>query len=214
MSTDVSVEQAATEALPDLSLRLVNHVKEARRSGDPATILAAASTAADMIEQRAGECLNEEQRSALAAAQRFTYNAAADCWPGWSVTPPAVDEPTLIRALEMSRRSARLVERLGLGRAQQGTAAWLTGAFELALRRFADATALFAIAQQHFIAGEAPGPALLAEGYIAIVEQLAAGPGSSGADLEEICSRIAAGGFKDGAAWIEQLRTASKVFTR
>ena len=214
MSTDVTFERAATETLPDLTVRLVNHVKEARRGGDPATILTAASTAADMIEQRAGECLNDEQRAALAAAQKFTYNAAADCWPGWSVTAAAVDEPTLIRALEMSRRSARLVERLGLGRVQQGTAAWLTGALELALGRFADAIAIFAIAQKDFTAGEAPGPALLTEGYIAIVEQLAKGSASDGADLEKICSKIAAGGFKEGAAWIEQLRTAAKVFTR
>lgn len=214
MSTEVSSAQSATETLPDLTARWVNHVKEARRGGDLATLLAAASSAADLIEQRAGECLNDEQRSALAAAQRFTYNAAADCWPGWSVNAPAVTEPTLLRALEMSRRSARLVERLGLGRVQQGNAAWLNGALELALRRFADATASFAIAQQHLTAGDAPGPALLAQGYIAIVEQLAAGSDRGGADLEEICSRIAAGGFKDGAAWIEQLRTASKVFTR
>jgi len=213
MPTDSSFEHAETEALPELTLRLVNYVKEARKGGHPATILAAATTAADMIEQRAAECANDEQRSALTAAQRFTYNAAADCWPGWSLTAPAVDEPTLVRALQMSQRSARLVERLGLGREQRGTAAWLSGALELALRRFADAIASFSIAKQHYTAAGAPGPALLAAGYIAIVEQLAPGSGSGSANLEEICASIAAGGFKEGAAWIEQLRTASKVFT-
>lgn len=213
MSTDFSFEQAATEALPDMTLKLVNYVKEARRGGHPQTILAVAGAAADLIEQRAGECLNDEQRSALAAAQKFTYNAAADCWPGWSVPAPAIDEPTLARALEMSRRSARLVERLGLGRVQRGNAAWLSGAFELALGRLADASASFSIAHQHFIAGEAPGPALLTEGYIAILEQMTPGDKGGGAHLEEICARLAAGDFKEGAAWIEQLRTASKVFT-
>jgi hypothetical protein len=213
MPTDSSFEQAATESLPDLSLRLVNQVKEARRGGDPATILATAVAAAEMIEERAGECLNDEQRSALAAAQRFTYNAAADCWPGWSLTAPAVDELTLERARETSRRSAQLVERLGLGRVQRGTAAWLCGAFELALGRFADAATLFTVSQQHFTAAEAPGPALLSAGYIAIVAQLAPGPRTGGVNLEEICARIAAGGFQEGAAWIEQLRTAFQVFT-
>jgi len=113
----------------------------------------------------------------------------------------------------MSRRSARLVERLGLGHVQQGTATWLSGAFELALRRFAEATALFSTAQQHFTAANAFAPALLTEGYIAIVEQLAPGPTRGGSDLDQICARIDAGNFEESAAFIEQLRTASKVFT-
>ena len=31
-------------------------------------------------------------------------------------------------------------------------------------------------------------------------------------ELEQVCARIAADGIKDGAEWIEQLRTALKVF--
>src|SRR5262249_24998960 len=139
----------------------------------------------------AGECSNDEQRRALSAARRLTFNAAADCWPGWSVTAPAVDEPTLTRALEMSQRSARLVERLGLGRVQQGAAAWLSGAFELALGRFADATVSFTIARQHYIAAEARGPALLTEGYIAIVQRVAPSPGvDDSQDFDEVCAAI------------------------
>jgi len=33
-------------------------------------------------------------------------------------------------------------------------------------------------------------------------------------DVESVCARIAVGGFEDGSEWIEQLRTAAKVFRR
>jgi hypothetical protein len=43
----------------------------------------AADAAADEIEQLAGERLDDAERQALTAVRRFTFNAAADCWPGW-----------------------------------------------------------------------------------------------------------------------------------
>jgi hypothetical protein len=36
---------------------------------------------------------------------------------------------------------------------------------------------------------------------------------SSADDLDGVCSKIAAGAFKDRESWIEQLRTAAKVFS-
>ena len=53
---------------------------------------------------------------------------------------------------------------------------------------------------------KAPGLALLTEGYQVIAR--------GGEDLESVCARIVAGGFEDGAEWVEQLRTALKVFGR
>lgn len=205
----------ADGTLSELVAGLENQARAARRSGEPVAILDAATAAIDAIEPLAGDGSNEEQRRALSAAQRITFNAAADCWPGWSVTAPAVDEPTLVRALELSRRSARLVEQLGLGGVQQGTAAWLSGAFELALGRLAEASASFAVAHRHYAAAGAPGLVLLTQGYSAIVERLAPASGADGGKgFEQVCAEIAAGGFEDGAAWIEQLRTALQVFAR
>jgi hypothetical protein len=63
-------------------------------------------------------------------------------------------------------------------------------------------------------AAEAPGLALLMEGYIAIVAQITGHKTTGAPDLKQIGARIAAGGFDDGAEWIEQLRTALKVFAR
>jgi hypothetical protein len=153
------MHDAIPESLADLVAQVQKTVGEARQSGDPIAILAAANAGADSIERR--------------------------------------------------------VEKLSLGHLQQGTARWLSGAFELALGRLADASSAFSVARQHYLAAEAPGLVLLMEGYEAIAARMGAQPGSSVAkdDLEEIYARITAGGFEDGPEWIEQLRTALKVFT-
>jgi hypothetical protein len=205
---------SSIESLADLVPVLEKHVNEVRRAGGPAEIIAAANAAADAIGQRVGASLNDAERAALTAVKRFTFNAAADCWPGWSVTGPRSDAGTLAAGLKLARRSAALVELLGLDSIREGTSAWLTGAFELALGRLTDASASFARARQCYVAAEAPGLVMLVEGYLAIVRRLAPDTSPAGVEtLEQVCARIEAGGFKDGPFWIEQLRTAAKVFT-
>jgi hypothetical protein len=215
MSSKTFPDVSSIELLPDLVLELGKHVNEVRREGSPQAIIAAANAAADAIEQRVGVRLNDAERAALTAARRFTFNAAADCWPGWSVTGPAVDASSLLAGLQLAQRSAALVESLALGSLQEGTGIWLSGAFELALRRLTDASSSFARARQCYITAAAPGLVLLMDGYLAIVQRLAANASQADAEhFEQVCARIGAGGFEDGPAWIEQLRTALKVFTR
>src|SRR5215472_395138 len=131
------------EPLPDLVSKLQNRINELRRAGDLALLLVAAETAADEIERRAGECSDHAAREALRAVKRFTYNASADCWPGWSVPKSSPDTHVLERALRLAERSAGLVKRLGLGPLQEGTGVWLCGAHELALGRHQDAHRAF-----------------------------------------------------------------------
>jgi len=208
---------SAAESLPDLVSKLRERIKELRRAGDLLDLLAAAEAAADEIEGRVGEYWNDAGndagREALLAVKRFTFNASADCWPGWSVPDKAPNREVLVRALELAKRSTGLVKKLGLGRVQEGTGVWLSGAHELALGRHTDAHSAFTLARQHYIAAQAPGLALLTQGYIAIVCQIAPDQVPACAeDLDQVCARISAGGFDDGAEWIEQLRTARKAF--
>ena len=213
MSSKTFPDVSSIELLPDLVLVLEKHVNEVRRTDSPAAILAAANAAADSISQRVGVHLNDTERAALKAVKRFTFNAAADCWPGWSVTGPAPDASSLLAGLQMAQRSAALVESLALGSLQEGTATWLSGAFELALRRMTDASSSFARARQCYITAGAPGLVLLMDGYLTIVHLLAANASQADAEkFEQICAKIGAGGFEDGPAWVEQLRTALKVF--
>lgn len=214
MSSTTFPDISAVGSLADLVPVLEKHVNEVRRAGSPAEIIAAANAAADAIGQRVGASLNEQERAALTAVKRFTFNAAADCWPGWSVTGPKADAGTLAAGLQLAERSAALVGLLGLGSIREGTSTWLTGAFQLALGRWMNASSSFARARQCYIAAEAPGLALLTEGYMAIVRRLAPDAGQPDVEtLDQVCARIEAGGFEDGPFWIEQLRTASKVFT-
>ena len=207
-------EVSSVECLPDLVQTLETHVNEVRRTGNSAEIIAAANAAADAIGDRVGGGLNDEERAALTAVKRFTFNAAADCWPGWSVAGPAVDASTLAAGLKLAQRSAALVESLALGGIREGTSAWLSGAFELALGRLPDALSSFTRARQCYIAAEAPGLGLLMDGYLTITQRLAPNGGEVDVEnFEQVCAKIVAGGFKDGPAWIEQLRTALKVFT-
>jgi len=208
--TDVTAQ-----SLRDLVATWGARVDQLRRAGDPEALLAGASAAADEIENRVGGRSQDEERQALTAVKRFTYNAAADCWPGWSVPDKPPDTRILLVALELAQRSARLVKELALGPLQEATANWLCGAFDLALGRRADAARAFAIAQRLYTAADAPGLALLTEGYIAIVAQINGRQATAGApDLKQVVARIAADGFDDGAEWIEQLQTALKVFAR
>jgi hypothetical protein len=199
------------ESLQHLVATSLERVKELRRAGDLAALLAAANVAADEIEQRVGDRLDDAGRQALMAVKRFTYNAAADCWPGWSVPDNPPETRDLLIARETAQRSVRLVKKLSLGSLQEGTGIWLCGAFDLALGKYADASSAFGAARQHYIAAKAPGLVLLTEGYIAIVRRITGHP-ADGEDLHQITVKIAAGAFEDGAAWIEQLRTALKVF--
>jgi hypothetical protein len=208
--------ETTDESLLDLVSKSQERIKELRRAGDAAVLLTAANDAADEIEHRiTGERWNDAERQALTAVQRFTFNAAADCWPGWSVPEKPPDTRNLLAARELAQRSHGLVKKLGLGPLREGTGIWLCGAFDLALGRPADASSAFAVARDHYIAAKAPGLVLLMEGYIAIVRQIAGNTApAAGEDLEQITASMAAGGFEDGAEWIEQLRTAAKVFER
>ena len=197
-----------TESLSDLVASSRARIAELRQSGDLGALISAAEAAADAIERRVvvGAALSDADQQALLAVKRFTYNAAADCWPGWSVSDVAADTRHLEAAFVLAQRSLGLVRRLSLGPLQEGTGLWLVGAFELALGKRAEASATFAAARDLFLVAEAPGLALLTEGYVVIAH--------GGEDLESVCARIAAGGFEDGAEWVEQLRTALKIFPK
>jgi hypothetical protein len=202
--------EPASASLSDLAAKLEAQVNGVRRTHDHAALIAAANAAADEIEHRVGEDRGTVEREVLRSVRRFTFNAAADCWPGWTDSGAPPDTRNLSGGLALARRSADLTVSLGLGRIQEGTGIWLIGAFELALGRYTEAAGTFESAREHYNAANAPGLALLTEGYSAIVRRSAGGPD----DLDDVCARIAAGAFEDGPEWIEQLRTARKVFAR
>lgn len=204
----------AAESLSNLILKWRDRINELRRAADLNALMEAAEAAADELELRAGECLDPVGIEALKAARRFTYNASADCWPGW-VVPKSWPNPHILeRALKLAERSVRLVQKLGLGGLQEGTGVWLCGAHEFALERYSKAHTKFILAREYYIAAQAPGLTLLTEGYIAILCEIAGAQVPRWpANLDEVCARISTGAFEDGPEWIEQLHTARQAFT-
>ena len=206
----------SAETLPTFAGRLEQRLKEIRRTGTPAEIVAAAKDADSAIQARLGAAddgLSAEQRAALLAAKRLLFNAAADCWPGWSVDSPRGSEAELLGALELARRSGQLVEQLALGAAQEGTAIWLEGAFELALGRPDAALASFGRAERRYRDVPAPAQVLLMQGYAAIASAAGAASPPEGAEsLDRILAALASDDFEDGKEFQDQLRVAHRIF--
>jgi len=195
-----------------------NQVKEARRKGDPEATLAIATTAADAIEQLIDKqtAWTEDEKSALTAVKRFTFNAAADAWPGWQVDGPLLDTHILTTAKGLAQRSTDWVEKLQLGAIQEGTGVWLIGGFDLALGQFDEALTRFSASSQLYHAASAPGLTLLTNGYEAMARGLRGHQSREDImrNLEDVITKISSGDFKDGAKWIEQLRTALTVVSK
>ncbi|UFX46793.1 hypothetical protein HAP47_0009035 [Bradyrhizobium sp. 41S5] len=200
------------DTLAGLAGQLETRVKALRGTGDDAALLAAVRDAADLIERGCG-AQDRDEREALKMVQRWTFNAAADCWPGWGVSDKPISPDNLLAARELAERSLGMVRTLELGPLREATGVWMVGAFDLALGRYDEASQLFREAREQYVAANAPGLVLLVDGYAAIVRQVGKQV-ADGDDLDQVCKRIAARGFEDGDKWIAQLRTALQVFAR
>src|ERR1700678_127085 len=93
-------------SLTDLVGKLEKRVNELRRAGDAAALLSAARDAADQVEHRVTDPPgDDEQREALMVLQRLTFNAAADCWPGWDPSKEAPSSHRILAARELTQYS-------------------------------------------------------------------------------------------------------------
>ena len=211
---------AGVETLSDLVVRLRRQLNSLRGVADRQAIIIAANAAADAIEARvdpAAPVLTETERAALVAAQALTFNAAADCWPGWEIAPDkaAVSRVDLQGGLDLARRSFAMVQRLRSGALREGTAHWMVGAYQLALGQIDDAVSLLSLSVVRYQDARAPGLAWLARGYIAIAYETAnQSRPDAVATFDEVLVAIETGGFEDAAEWREQLNIARRVFTR
>ena len=207
---------AETESLPAFIARQEDALNRARKAERGAQLIESAKDAAEAIRARVpgpSQDLSYEERAALIAVKRMLFNAAADIWPGWSVDENRSSREELDDALDLARQSADLVEVLNLGKCQEGTAAWLVGAFELALGQIQDSLTSFSRAERLYADAAEPALVLLTRGYSAIAcEAGGAMPGCT-PNLSEILEQLSAGNFEDGKDFCEQLRTAHAIFT-
>ncbi len=207
---------AETESLSAFVARQEDTLNRARKAERGAQLIESANDAAEAIRARVpgpSQDLSDEERAALIAVKRMLFNAAADIWPGWSVDDHRTSREELDDALDLARQSADLVEVLNLGKCQQGTAAWLVGAFELALGQIQDSLTSFSRAERLYADADEPALVLLARGYSAIACEAGGSMPGCTPSLSEILEQLSAGNFREGKAFCEQLRTAHTIFT-
>jgi hypothetical protein len=214
MGAFTGTEAQLQDTLPELLARHIEQLKSLR-GAQPLTIIAAVNAAAAPIEARiaqSGGEMTEAERAVLGAAQRLSFNAAADGWPGWEEGQRRSRED-LQRGLDLAHRSFDLVQRLGLGPAREGTANWMIGAYHIALGDTDAALASLSVAVSHYRSASAPGPVLLTQGYIAIAYEAA---GRIQPDdvmgFGDVLAAIRSGGFEDAAFFCAQLAVARRVF--
>jgi hypothetical protein len=207
---------AETESLPAFVARQEDRLNRARKAERGAPLIESAKGAVEAIRARVpgpSQELSDEERAALIAVKRMLFNAAADTWPGWSVDDHRISRKELADGLDLARQSADLVEILNLGKCQEGTAAWLVGAFELALGQIQDSLTSFSRAERLYADAAKPALELLARGYRAIACEAGGPMPGCTPNLSEILEQMSVGNFSDGEAFCEQLRTAHTVFT-
>ena len=207
---------AETESLLAFVTRQEDALNRARKAERGAPLIETAKDAAVAIRARVpgpSQELSDEERAALIAVKRMLFNAAADTWPGWSVDDHRVSQKELADALDLARQSADLVEVLNLGKRQEGTAAWLVGAFELALGQIEDSLTSFSLAERLYADAAAPALVLLARGYRAIACEAGGPMPGCTPNLPEILEQLSGGNFEDGKDFCEQLKTAHAIFT-
>ena len=156
------------DTLTTLIDRLESDLKQARKAQNIDSLLTLTASAMDQLEQAAShpELPHADRQRAQNTAKKCGYNAAADAWPFWDSPPPTRTPESLLAARAIAVRVAALTAALPPSPQQLGNAAWLIGAFNLALGDLPSAQHHFQSARTHF--EPAPEMKLMAEGYLAL----------------------------------------------
>jgi hypothetical protein len=146
------------------------------------------------------------------AAKTLAYNVAANCWPGWGDEGVVIEAAHIDAGFELAIRALELVEELGLGPRQLGTARWLVGAFQLAAGRLDASLSSFGQARDAYASIRETTSVLLVDGYRAIAHRQAPDRADHGVrELDEAIDRLMADGSKQARAFADQLRTAARI---
>jgi hypothetical protein len=161
---------------------------------------------------RAAKGLSDRQASdaMVVAARSLSFNAAANCWPGWGDDGIVLDAADVREGLELATLSLTLVHKLELAGQPLGTAFWLVGALQLALDRIEASLSSFAKARAAYAAGDLPLQVMLVDGYRIIAERRSAPAGSADRELARVVDGLRAEGSKAALGFADQLNAAAR----
>jgi len=165
-------------------------------------------------EAEALDAVDKERADKLrAAAKGLAFDLGSFNWPGWDEPGIALHEEDIAAGFDAAKINLRLALDLNKPDLPLSRAHWLVGAYELATGDLVAAARNFTMAAERANCAGEPAEAMLNRGYALIATQLA-NP-DDGQPREEYASlRGQLETEKDGDAFVSQLETALKVFTR
>lgn len=145
-------------------------------------------------------------------AHSMSFNAAANCWPGWADEGVTIEDGYVEAAGSLAGLCLALAQDLELGPKGLGTAHWLIGALDLALGRFVTARASFQEARRSYSKlGEEAPQTLMAQGYDALAANCSDSSDETVSALKAAVKRLRALGTEDGQFFADQIERAGQV---
>ena len=153
-----------------------------------------------------------DPESAARYKGRCSYNAAANCWPGWG-DAVEIQSADIAQGPQLAERSFELAGELNLGHKAIGTSHWLVGALHMAAGRLSTAIAQFRRAEEAFQAAQLPVQAAMARGYVALAEQALPESQLEGAkSLAAALTSLRNMESREAHFFSDQLLTAGRIF--
>jgi len=147
-------------------------------------------------------------------AHAMSFNAAANCWPGWGDDGVTIEDGEVEAARSLAGTCIALAHDLDLGPKGLGTAHWLIGALELALCRVVAARAAFEKAHRSYEAlGDEAPQRLMAKGYDALAAKFGETSAKTVAALKKALDRLHGLGTEDGQFFAEQIARAERILS-
>jgi hypothetical protein len=142
-------------------------------------------------------------------AKALMYDLASFTWPGWGEPGVEVLERDLRIGLEAATANLRLAAELDKGDLPVSRALWMLGGHLLAAVRYSEAGERFSDGAVLAASAENSAEARLGEAFAALGSLLEGGAGAQ-QQYDDAIARLAA--EEEGAALVEQVATARKVF--
>ncbi len=154
----------------------------------------------------------EDAKDLKQIAKMITFNAGANCWPGWGDEGVEIASAHIQAGLKLAQINRDLARELKLGPEPEANGTWLIGALKLAAGEPAAALADFHEAKRLAESGGKTDVALMATGYCALARKAAPATATNGAkELELALTRLREQGSKEAKFFAEQIVTADKI---
>jgi hypothetical protein len=217
---DAAGIEAFTAALksiddPKLAARACNDVLQNlyQTRKDVTGMIAVADTGLAFCLHNAKQAVSPEDTEDFnQIAKIITYNAGANCWPGWGDAGVEISPAHIHAGLRLAYINRDLAREWQLGPVAEANGTWLVGALQLAAGKSLEAVANFRETQKLAESAGKTDLALMAAGYCALARKATPITASQGAkELASALTRLREHGSQDTQFFAEQIVTADRI---